>query len=127
MTRDLRGFIAGCLVGLLSMQARAALTQALLQQHLGAFLIAFISNQFRQGALPQEMTIADLMAAGPSYRAGGALGTLAERTEALQTFYRQIAARSGENPTGTAPQVHRYKAHYLGVYISTTEVAAIEP
>jgi len=120
-------FAAVLIIGFFFGKALAALTLDQLRMHAGAMLFNYIATTLKAGVPIDQVTLPDIVASVENYRINGSTGTVAERTEFAQNFYRQLAARQGLVPAGNAAQVHSYKFHWLRLYVSSTEAAAVEP
>ncbi len=109
--------------------AHAALTQAQLREHLGAMVSRGVMQSLRQGVPLEEITLVDMLSWAKDYRANGTLGTQAERTEAMQTLYRQLFQRvTGLDPVnGSANDIHYYKKHWLLQHVGKDESDTVEP
>ena len=72
------GVISGViLVFGLIMRGQAALTQAQLQQHIGAMMNRGIAQTMRSGAGLEDVKLVDVMGWAAVYGANGSVGTLA--------------------------------------------------
>lgn len=109
--------------------ANAALTAAQLREHLGAMVSRGVMQSLRQGVPLEEITLKDIMSWAREYRLNGTLGTQADRTEAIQFFYRQLFERStGLDPAnGSANDIHYYRKHWLYHYAGQNESDTVEP
>lgn len=102
----------------LHLQAEAmALTASQVREHVGAMLqYGFINLINSNLSTFENMRMVDLLQWARAYRRDGSLSTLANRTEAMQTFVRFLFQNTyGKDPTGAG--AHFYKTHWLPQYI----------
>jgi hypothetical protein len=122
-------------LGLLAVLARAALTQAQIAGHVGAMIAFGIQNTnddprlMQAGTRVEDVKIADILTWAPVYRLESTNGTLADRTEAMQAFYRFVFKQSLKlDPVnGSANDIHWYRKHWLLDYVGKAESDAVEP
>lgn len=106
--------------------SHAALTQAQVMEHVGRMmsrgLMTFLDGNEERA---KSVQLTDIVGWAKDYRVNSAFGTLADRTEAMQTFQRVLF----QNATGRDPAnggKHYYKNHWLDRY-APGESGALEP